>query len=53
MNLRKYCCPLNGDMKPDTKDFRDLLRKHGLLEDEDEDEDMSDTVDDDSDYMES
>ncbi|KAF9527095.1 hypothetical protein CPB83DRAFT_856728 [Crepidotus variabilis] len=53
MNLRKYCSPLNGDIKPDTKNFRDLLRKCGLLDDEDEDENMSDSTDSGSSYSDS
>ncbi len=41
--LRKYFSPLNGEMKPDSYDVRELLRRGGWLpEDVDDDEASSD-----------
>jgi len=32
MKTRKYFAPLNGDMKPDTEEVRDLLKESGWIE---------------------
>ncbi|KAJ3501527.1 hypothetical protein NLJ89_g9296 [Agrocybe chaxingu] len=39
-HLRKYFAPLNGEMKPDSEEVRELLRSDGWLPDDDE---MSDS----------
>jgi len=50
MKTRKYFAPLNGDMKPDTEEVRDLLKDSGWIE-----SDSNEMMDDgnDSSYTES
>ena len=36
-NVRKFFAPLNGEIKPDSEDVRDLLIRDGWLETEEED----------------
>ena len=52
MNTRKYFAPLNGDMKPDTEEVRELLKESGWI-DPDSDETMHSDDDNDSSYTES
>lgn len=51
MNTRKYFAPLNGDLKPDTEEVRELLKESGWVE-SDSERSVSDD-DNDSVYTES
>jgi len=53
MNTRKYFAPLNGDLKPDTEEVRELLKESGWIEsDSDETLVSDDDNDNDSSYTE-
>jgi hypothetical protein len=52
MNTRKYFAPLNGDLKPDTEEVRELLKESGWIE-SDSDESLVSDNDNDSSYTES
>jgi len=54
MNTRKYFAPLNGGLKPDTEEVRELLKESGWIEsDSDETLVSDDDNDNDSSYTES
>jgi len=53
MNTRKYFAPLNGDLKPDTEEVRELLKESGWIESDSDETLVSDDDDDnDSSYTE-
>ena len=42
MNTRKYFAPLNGDLKPDTEEVRELLKESGWVESDSDERSVSD-----------
>jgi len=53
MNTRKYFAPLNGDLKPDTEEVRELLKESGWIDPDSDSETIPSDDDNDSSYTES